>query len=304
MNIIVLSKIRKHPLNIHINRSALVVLMSVLLIGVPLMAATLGYSFAKARAGNHDAAGQGEFAARGASVDKMADQARVAVDALSMRLGELQARIIRLDALGKRLVETARLDKREFNFEDPPAVGGPEDVSAMEAMDLPDFLAALDNLSRHANDREYQLGAADAVLFNQAIADQTALSGRPVGSGYVSSHFGKRNDPFSGQLAFHAGADFAGVEGDRVYSVAAGVVTWSGDRHGYGNLVEVDHGNGYVTRYAHNKRNLVKTGELVKKGQAVAQMGSTGRSTGPHVHFEILRDGKPIDPVKHMHAAR
>lgn len=301
MNIIVLSKIRMHPLNIHLNRSALIVLISVMLIGLPLTAGLLGYSLAKAHSNKQ--VGQREMA-RGESVNHMAEQARAAVNALSMRLGELQARIIRLDALGKRLVETAQLDKREFNFEDPPALGGPEDASAKETMDLPGFLAVLDNLTRHANDREFQLGAADAVLFNQSIADQTALSGRPVSSGYVSSNFGKRNDPFSGQLAFHAGADFAGVEGDRVFSVAAGVVTWSGDRHGYGNLVEVDHGNGYVTRYAHNKRNLVKTGELVKKGQAVAQMGSTGRSTGPHVHFEILRDGKPIDPVKHMHAAR
>lgn len=301
MNIILLSKVRKHPLNIHINRSALVVLLSAILVGLPLAAGSLGYTLASARLAER---GAKPVAAHGEPMDQMAEQARVAVDALSMRLGELQARMIRLDALGKRLVETARLDKREFNFENPPAVGGPEDVSTLEAMDLPDFLSALDQLSRHVDDREYQLGAADTLMFSQSIAEQTSPSGKPVGSGYISSSFGKRADPFSGQMAFHAGTDYAGIEGDRVVAVAAGVVTWSGDRYGYGNLVEVDHGNGYVTRYAHNKRNLVKTGELVKKGQAVAQMGSTGRSTGPHVHFEILRDGKPIDPVKFMRAAR
>lgn len=301
MNIILLSKARKHPLNIHINRSAMVVLLSAILVGLPMAAASLGYTLASARLAERSAK---SVVTQAEPMTQVAEQARVAVDALSMRLGELQARMIRLDALGKRLVETARLDKREFNFEDPPAVGGPEDVSTMEAMDLPDFLSALDQLSRHVDDRESQLGAADSLMFSQSLAEQTSPSGKPVGSGYVSSSFGKRADPFSGQMAFHAGTDYAGIEGDRVVAVAAGVVTWSGDRYGYGNLVEVDHGNGYVTRYAHNKRNLVKTGELVKKGQAVAQMGSTGRSTGPHVHFEILRDGKPIDPVKFMRAAR
>jgi murein DD-endopeptidase MepM/ murein hydrolase activator NlpD len=118
-----------------------------------------------------------------------------------------------------------------------------------------------------------------------------------VQGGFISSFFGSRVDPFTGYTAFHPGVDFAGEEGAQVVAVATGVVTWAGDHMGYGNLVEINHGNGYVTRYGHNSRVLVKAGDTVQKGQPLALVGSTGHSTGPHVHFEVLRDGNPVDPM-------
>jgi len=118
-----------------------------------------------------------------------------------------------------------------------------------------------------------------------------------VTGGFISSYFGEREDPFSGEEAYHKGVDFAGTAGAHVTAVAAGVVTWAGQRTGYGNLVEINHGDGYVTRYAHNERTLVSVGQTVKRGDSIALMGSTGRSTGPHVHFEVLRNGRQVDPL-------
>jgi murein DD-endopeptidase MepM/ murein hydrolase activator NlpD len=115
--------------------------------------------------------------------------------------------------------------------------------------------------------------------------------------GYVSSYFGERQDPFTGHEAWHKGVDFAGQAGAEVVAVAAGIVTRSESSHGYGNLVEINHGNGYVTRYGHSQALLVKTGDIVTRGQPVATIGSTGRSTGPHVHFEVLRNGQHVNPL-------
>ena len=119
-------------------------------------------------------------------------------------------------------------------------------------------------------------------------------------AGYVSSRFGHRTDPFTGRRAFHKGVDFAGRAGADVVAVASGVVIWSGPRYGYGELVEINHGNGYVTRYAHNADNLVVIGETVKRGQVVARMGDTGRATGPNLHFEVLHNGKAVDPLTYI----
>jgi len=308
MNIILLSKARKSPVNLQFSRFAVVSLVLFFFVAVPAGGVAVGY-FAAQLTGNppdwlaRNVSGLGGATAR--PVEAVAQDARSAVDALTLRLGDLQARIIRLDALGKRLVENGKLDKREFNFEQPPAVGGPEDMSALESMDLPDFIAVLEQLTRHVDSREQELAVLDTLLFDKTLRESTMPNGRPLQSaGYISSNFGKRTDPFHGRVAFHSGVDFAGPEGAKVVSVASGVVTWSGEHFGYGNLVEVDHGNGYVTRYAHNKRNLAKVGDVVKKGQPLALMGSTGRSTGPHVHFELLRNGTAIDPTNYLRAAR
>jgi len=132
---------------------------------------------------------------------------------------------------------------------------------------------------------------------NQDLNDRVYPQGRPVSSGWISSYFGKRTDPFTGKSANHTGIDFAGKAGAEVVAVADGVVTWSADRYGYGIMVEINHGNGYSTRYAHNSENLVVVGDEVKKGQAVARMGETGRATGPNLHFEVLKSGRRVNPV-------
>jgi murein DD-endopeptidase MepM/ murein hydrolase activator NlpD len=134
-------------------------------------------------------------------------------------------------------------------------------------------------------------------LLNRKLQEEVHPEGRPVDTGYVSSRYGNRNDPFTGRRAFHKGIDFAGPQGAEVVAVASGVVVWSGQRYGYGEMIEVNHGNGYATRYAHNAQNLVAVGDTVKRGQRIARMGDTGRATGPNLHFEVLRNGRTVDPL-------
>jgi murein DD-endopeptidase MepM/ murein hydrolase activator NlpD len=119
----------------------------------------------------------------------------------------------------------------------------------------------------------------------------------------MSSHFGRRVDPFTGRIATHEGVDFAGKLGSEIIAVGSGVVTWSSERYGYGQMVEINHGSGFMTRYAHNLENKVEVGDVVKKGQVIALMGTSGRSTGPHVHFEVYKHGRPVDPAAYIHRA-
>lgn len=230
-------------------------------------------------------------------------QARENVDALALRLGEMQAHVIRLDALGERLTEMAHLDKNEFNFEQAPGQGGPETPSG-ESLQIPDFLQSLNLLEKRLADREQKLSMLESTLMHRRLQAEVLPAGRPAKSGWISSYFGKRTDPFTGRPEFHEGIDIAGRMGSDVIAVASGVVTWAGSRYGYGNLVEINHGNGYVTRYGHNKKVLVKVGQTVKKGELIAKMGSTGRSTGPHVHFEVLINGHRVDPLKFVRSAQ
>lgn len=221
------------------------------------------------------------------------------LDALALRIGQMNARVIRLDALGRRLTEMADIDDGEFDFESTPAVGGPEEPDpTLSSVAVPDVLVAMQNLGQQLDSREAQLNVLESVILNQNLNDRVYPQGRPVKSGWMSSYFGRRTDPFTGKPAVHRGVDFAGKEGAEIFAVADGVVTWSSNRYGYGQLVEINHGNGYSTRYAHNSENLVAVGEEVRKGQAVALMGDTGRATGPNLHFEVLHRGQRVNPVK------
>ncbi|MDE2090583.1 MAG: M23 family metallopeptidase [Gammaproteobacteria bacterium] len=231
-------------------------------------------------------------------IDRAKQVAQANIDALSAKVGELQAHIMRLDALGLQLTRMAGLKHGEFNFSAPPAEGGPEVSGPVQHIAYPDFMSNLNQLSMQINNREQQLTVLESLLMNRNVQLQAMPSGPPVNEGYMSSPFGMRIDPFTGELSFHPGIDFAGPEGEPVEAVAAGVVTWAGDRSGYGNMVEIDHGNGYSTIYGHSEKILVQVGEIVKKGQEIALLGSTGRSTGPHVHFEVLYNGKPVDPAR------
>ncbi len=226
--------------------------------------------------------------------------AQADLDALALRLGQMQAQMLRLNALGERLVIQGNLDKDEFDFDAEPAVGGPGSAAVTESVSYPDFIAMLDELGAGINDREQKLSVLETLLMSRSLSERVMPSGRPVEDGWLSSKYGKRNDPFTGKQEFHKGLDFAGKKGSEVVVVGDGVVTWVGERSGYGNTVEVSHGNGYVTRYGHNQKNLVNVGDTVRKGQQIASMGSTGRSTGPHVHFEVMRDGKTVNPVKYI----
>lgn len=222
------------------------------------------------------------------------------INALTLRIGQLQGQMLRLNALGERLVSQSDLDAGEFDFDTVPAVGGPEGTTEGATVELNDILAMLDSLDVEMSDRVQKLSVLESLLMNRSLSERVMPAGRPIEEGWLSSRFGKRNDPFTGKQEFHKGLDFAGKKGSEVVAVGDGVVSWSGRRSGYGNLVEITHGNGYVTRYGHNQRNLVKVGDTVKKGQQVALMGSTGRSTGPHVHFEVRRNGKAVNPAKYL----
>jgi murein DD-endopeptidase MepM/ murein hydrolase activator NlpD len=226
------------------------------------------------------------------------------LDAMAIRIAQMNARMIRLDALGRRLTHMADLEDGEFDFDTPPALGGPEEpVASGSNIAVPEVVEAMQNLDMQLDNREAQLGVLESVLANQILNDRVYPQGRPVSSGWISSYFGKRTDPFTGKPANHTGIDFAGRAGADVDAVADGVVTWSAKRYGYGLMVEINHGNGYATRYAHNSENLVAVGDEVKKGQTVALMGDTGRATGPNLHFEVLRNGHRVNPVNFIRAA-
>jgi murein DD-endopeptidase MepM/ murein hydrolase activator NlpD len=231
------------------------------------------------------------------ALDRARSNVEDQVDALALRIGQMNAQLMRLDALGKRLTQMARLKAGEFDFDRPPGMGGPELPLAVAGAG-PGFRSALDDLAGVIDDRERQLAALEAVILNRELSRQILPSGRPIDGGYVSSRFGERMDPITGHGAFHAGLDFVGAPGDPVLAVAAGVVSYAGPDGGYGQLVEIAHGNGLVTRYAHNSKVLVSRGMTVRQGQSIAKLGSTGRSTGPHVHFEVLQDGRAVDPQR------
>lgn len=220
------------------------------------------------------------------------------LDALAIRIAQMNARMIRLDAVGRRLTEMADIDDGEFDFDSEPALGGPEEpMAAGSNVAVPEVVEAMTALGNQLDSREAQLNVLESVLMNQQLKERVYPQGRPVKSGWLSSYFGKRTDPFTGKPANHTGIDFAGKHGAEIAAVADGVVTWSGDRYGYGVMVEINHGNGYSTRYAHNSENHVAVGDEVRKGQIVALMGETGRATGPNLHFEVLQNGRRVNPV-------
>ncbi len=234
------------------------------------------------------------------AINEARQEAQNNLDAMAARLSKLQGHIMRLDALGARLAAMANLQDIDFNIAEPLGMGGPAPTERERSLDVPDFLAQLEQLSHEIRDRGDKLAAIESMLMDNELQDKTLPDGMPVESGWVSSLFGWRTDPISGKREFHEGVDFAGKPMTQVTAVAAGIVTWSDRRPGYGNMVEINHGNGYVTRYAHNKENLVVVGDRVEKGQAVAIIGSSGRSTGTHVHFEVTLNGEHVDPKKYI----
>ena len=219
------------------------------------------------------------------------------LDALALRIGSMRAHVLRLNALGERLVSVGKLDAQEFDFSTEPAQGGAEQVDA-ETMGMLELGKELSRLSALFADREHKLMLLEELLSRREVREQIIPSGRPVKQGFISSTFGRRTDPFTGKKKYHKGIDFAGKRGSEVLAVAAGVVTHSGRMSGYGNVVEIRHADGYITRYAHNQENLVKVGDRIEKGEPIAMLGSTGRSSGPHVHFEVRRNGKIVNPAR------
>jgi murein DD-endopeptidase MepM/ murein hydrolase activator NlpD len=233
-------------------------------------------------------------------LEQVKQESTATLSAMTLRLAELQGRLVRIDALGERLTTMADLDNGEFDFNQTPAIGGPETDALGESHTPPKFIDIINGLAEKINDREQQLETLESLMVDRSFQNDVFVAGRPVLKGWMSSRYGRRTDPFTGKIAWHSGVDFAGKQGSEIVAVASGVVVESGESNGYGGMIKVNHGSGFQTRYAHNKKNFVKIGDVVKKGQIIALMGSTGRSTGPHVHFEVYKYGRPVDPAAYI----
>lgn len=279
-------------------------LLSLCLVGAPVALGFIGYELAGARNPhiyNEQTAQKWdrELKLQAEQLSTIKHQSEQQLEALTLRLATMQARLARLDAVGERVTTIADLDGGEFDFSQPVGVGGTNPDGA-ENFTVPQFIEAIELLETQLDNRQQQLEILEGLLVDRQVQDDTFIAGRPIEKGWISSRFGRRTDPFSGQLAWHQGMDFYSEQGSNINTVAGGVVTWSAERSGYGLLVEINHGNGYTTRYGHAEKLLVEVGEIVKKGQTIALVGSTGRSTGPHVHFEVFKNGRVVDPASYI----
>lgn len=282
---------------------------------LPALGAWGGYAFYASAAGDPVVSGdvgrdtavawRQRLAVQRDAIASARERAEEKLKAMTVRVAEMQARLLRLDALAERLARDTPAGKaRDFDFSQPPAVGGPEEVQGV-AFREPDFVAALDELALRIDARETELKVFESLLDGgNRLREESFLAGNPVHVGYLSSSFGYRIDPFHGNIAFHRGVDFAGPSGSDIVATGDGMVIQAGDHAGYGRMVEIAHGDGISTVYAHASRVLVKVGDIVRKDQPVARLGNSGRSTGPHVHYEVRRHGVAINPTTFAALAR
>lgn len=294
LNVIIVSKFLRAPQKLALHEPK--VAAGAAAVAIAILGLSFGVGFA-ARGANGAAKAEiaqlrGELSTQQAALKDARENAQIEINAIAARVGELQAQANRLNALGERLTRSGKLNDGEFDFERAPGMGGNENVSDAPAGDL---LKDLNELQAQFDASGRQLSVLESMLYNQQLERQSVPSQRPS-NGYITSGFGTRSDPFSGGRAHHLGIDFDANTGDPVRSAAGGVVSYAGIKTGYGNVVEIDHGNGYSTLYGHNSRLLVRVGDLVRSGQQIAKAGSTGRSTGPHVHFEVHQNGRPVNP--------
>ena len=281
-------------------------LLSACFIGVPLGLVSVSYQLGfgegvASEQATRVSAQEQQAIERAEALAQLSVEAQSRLTAMTRRLAGLQAHVTRLDALGSHLTEMAGLESGEFDFSGPPALGGPAvplpGAGLPSVTEVESQFSVLDAVFAR---REAQFDVLAGLLSAEQLRAEATPAGRPIRSGWQSSSYGQRIDPITGERAWHDGADFAGQEGSDILAVASGVVSWSGYRSGYGTMVEVSHGDGLSTRYAHNKENLVEIGDLVRRGDVIALMGSTGRSTGPHVHFEVFKNGRAVDPASYV----
>lgn len=234
-------------------------------------------------------------------VQEVRERTQRELTAMAMKVGELQAQIMRLEALGQRLVAEAQLEHSDFDFTSPLPIGGPDQpLPEWPLLSDHPLLSELDGILEKLEIRQKQLRLLESVMLHHHIEEERFIAGRPVNEGWLSSQFGVRRDPFNGNPTMHRGVDFAAPEGTPIHATGAGIVTFAGPRAGYGNLIEIDHGGGLRTRYGHMKSIDVRVGDVVTRGQVIASVGNLGRSTGPHVHYEVLENGRQVNPSKYV----
>jgi murein DD-endopeptidase MepM/ murein hydrolase activator NlpD len=221
------------------------------------------------------------------------------LNTLAVKVGELQARLMRLDAFGERLGKAAGIKQEEFRFDEKPGQGGPQ-ASSQRDLSVPEFKKMLEEISRVLDDRSDKLGILDNILMDDRLARKTVPTTLPITQGYYSSNYGYRIDPISGRSSFHTGIDIIASPGTPIVAAAGGVVGSVEFHPEYGNMIDIDHDTGITTRYAHLLKSQVKVGDVVMKGQVIAQVGATGRVTGPHLHFEVRDRGVPLNPNKFL----
>jgi murein DD-endopeptidase MepM/ murein hydrolase activator NlpD len=225
------------------------------------------------------------------------------VSSMAKMVGEMQARLMRLDALGERVSKLAGIRPEEFNFREVPGLGGAE-ATVTRPLSLAELQTEVHSVGKGLEQRTDYMNVVESELVNSAARTALLPRNAPLVEGFVGSGFGMRTDPFTGEAAMHAGIDFAAPVGTPIYAAAGGVVA-SAERHPeFGNVVRIDHGNGLQTLYAHTLRFIVKAGDIVRKGQQIAFVGTTGRSTGPHLHFEVHVNGVPQNPLKYLAGAK
>ncbi len=308
MNVIIFSKRDGHARQLSLHPLVLVsvVLMALAIVGGAFSAGmTLGHDSGAGLAIAQTSHWSHVLSRQRRQITDLKQQMRVRADAIAIQLGDMKAHIIRLDALGQRLTAMAGIKSSEFNFGHDPPQGGPDTDAPGTRPQIGDLSTLLNRLQGQIDLRDSQLSALENVILSRQLGQEIHPEGRPVNTGYISSPFGWRIDPFTGRDELHEGIDFAAPMGTPIHAVAAGIVTWAGLRGGYGNMVQIDHGNGFSTRYGHASKILVHVGETVQRGDVIALVGSTGWSTGPHVHFEVLRHGLEINPARFvaLHAA-
>ena len=225
---------------------------------------------------------------------------RASLNSMAAKLGELQAQILRLNTLGERLSKAAGMKPQEFQFDRVPGQGGAEPGPNSRVMSSTELSSRIEDLAQALEQQSDRMGVLESAYTRFSAQKQFVPTSPPVTEGFYSSNFGWRIDPFTGLNAFHEGIDFNAKEGTRITTAAGGVVIFAGVHPHYGKMIEIDHGNDLITRYAHASRIMVKTGDVVVRGSKIAEVGSTGRSTGPHLHFEVRQRGLALNPSRFL----
>ncbi len=231
------------------------------------------------------------------ALDEYKAQVQNDLDAMSLQVGRLMAQSTRLNALGNRLTEANNISPDEFNLNAEPGIGGSDAEPTGELNTPQDLYQHLFSLEASFIKQQEQLSILSQLLDQESNLSQNTPHVKPLADGWISSRYGKRIDPFTGQKASHAGVDFSGKYHADILASAEGIVVWAGKRGNYGLMVEIDHGNGYTPRYAHDQSLDVTLGKRVSAGAKIATMGKSGRATSEHLHFEVLKHGHKVNPM-------